>query len=91
LKSLRPGGRLVVSGATSGFDPSEDLRRIYFLQLSIVGSTMGTRGELADLIAFLGVTGLRPTIDRVLPLEAAAEGLAAMAAGSLTGKVVLRP
>jgi NADPH:quinone reductase-like Zn-dependent oxidoreductase len=90
LKSLRPGGRLVVSGATSGFDPAEDLRRVYFLQLSIIGSTMGTRQELADLIAFLGVTGLRPTIDRTLPLTDAASALAAMNAGELTGKVVLQ-
>jgi NADPH:quinone reductase-like Zn-dependent oxidoreductase len=91
LKSLRPGGRLVVSGATSGFDPSEDLRRVYFLQLSIIGSTMGRRQELADLVAFLGVTGLRPTIDRTLPLADAAAGLAAMNEGTLTGKVVLQP
>lgn len=89
LKSLKPGGRLVVSGATSGFDPSEDLRRVYFTQLSIIGSTMGTRQELADLIAFLGATGLRPVVDRVLPLAQAREGLAAMESGAITGKIVL--
>ena len=91
IKSLRPGGRLVVSGATSGFDPTEDLRRVYFLQLSIVGSTMGTVGELRDLIAFLGATGLRPMIDRVLPLSQARDGLSAMESGSLIGKIVLQP
>jgi NADPH:quinone reductase-like Zn-dependent oxidoreductase len=89
MKSLKPGGRIVVSGATSGPNPSADLARAFFLQWEVMGSTMGTRTELADLIAFLETTGLRPHIDRVLPLEAAADGLAAMAAGELVGKVVL--
>jgi NADPH:quinone reductase-like Zn-dependent oxidoreductase len=89
LKSLRPGGRMVISGATSGPNPPADLSRIYFLQLQIVGATMGTRAELGELIAFLRTTGLRPRIDRVIPLEAAADGLAAMAAGDLVGKIVL--
>ena len=89
LKALKPGGRLVVSGATSGPNPPADLARVYFLQLQVVGSTMGTKAELADLIALLRATGLRPHIDRVLPLERAAEGLAAMASGTLVGKIVL--
>jgi NADPH:quinone reductase-like Zn-dependent oxidoreductase len=89
VKSLKPGGRIVVSGATSGPNPPAELTRIFFLQLQVLGSTMGTKAELGDLIAFLRSTGLRPHIDRVLPLEAAAEGLAAMASGELVGKVVL--
>jgi NADPH:quinone reductase-like Zn-dependent oxidoreductase len=89
LRSLRPGGRVVVSGATSGPNPSADLSRVFFLQLQVIGSTMGTRAELRDLMAFLRATGLRPHIDRVLPLEQAADGLAAMAAGDLVGKIVL--
>jgi NADPH:quinone reductase-like Zn-dependent oxidoreductase len=88
-KSLKPGGRIVISGATSGPNPPADLARIFFLQLQVVGSTMGTKAELADLISFLRATGLRPHIHRVLPLEAAAEGLTAMAAGDLVGKIVL--
>jgi NADPH:quinone reductase-like Zn-dependent oxidoreductase len=88
-KSLKPGGRIVISGATSGPNPPADLNRFFFLQLELVGSTMGTKDELQDLIAFLHATGLRPTIDRVLPLEQAADGLAAMAAGDLIGKIVL--
>ncbi|MEP7180474.1 MAG: zinc-binding dehydrogenase, partial [Pseudonocardiales bacterium] len=88
-KSLKPGGRIVISGATSGPNPPADLARIFFLQLQVVGSTMGTKAELGDLISFLGATGLRPHIDRVLPLEAVAEGLSAMAAGDLVGKIVL--
>jgi NADPH:quinone reductase-like Zn-dependent oxidoreductase len=89
LRSLKPGGRVVISGATSGPNPPADLNRVFFLQLQVIGLTMGTRGELADLIGFLQATGLRPHIDRTLPLEQAADGLAAMAAGELTGKIVL--
>jgi NADPH:quinone reductase-like Zn-dependent oxidoreductase len=91
LKSLRPGGRVVISGATSGAMPPAELNRIFFLQLQVIGSTMGTRAELADLMAFLRVSGLRPTIDRTLPLEHVAEGLAAMEAGDLLGKIVIEP
>ncbi|PZS25446.1 MAG: Zn-dependent oxidoreductase [Pseudonocardiales bacterium] len=89
VKSLKPGGRIVISGATSGPNPPADLTRIFFLQLQVLGSTMGTKAELGDMIAFLHSTGLRPHIDRVLPLEAAADGLAAMASGELVGKIVL--
>ncbi len=89
LKSLKPGGVIVVSGATSGAAPSAELNRVFFLQLRVVGSTMGTKQELADMIAFLQATGLRPLIDRELPLEKAGDGLAAMAAGDVVGKIVL--
>jgi NADPH:quinone reductase-like Zn-dependent oxidoreductase len=88
-KSLKPGGRIVISGATSGPNPPAELARVYFLQLSVVGSTMGTRAELADLIAFLRETGLRPHIDRTLPLSSIGDGLAAMASGDLVGKIVI--
>jgi NADPH:quinone reductase-like Zn-dependent oxidoreductase len=89
VRSLKPGGRIVISGATSGPNPPADLTRIFFLQLQVVGSTMGTKAELGELIAFLLATGLRPRIDRVIPLERAADGLAAMASGELVGKIVL--
>jgi NADPH:quinone reductase-like Zn-dependent oxidoreductase len=88
-KSLKPGGRIVISGATSGPNPPAELNRFFFLQLELVGSTMGTKDELRDLISFLHATGLRPHIDRTLPLEQAADGLAAMASGDLVGKIVL--
>jgi NADPH:quinone reductase-like Zn-dependent oxidoreductase len=88
-KSLKPGGRIVISGATSGPNPPADLNRFFFLQLQLVGSTMGTKEELGDLISFLHATGLRPHIDRAIPLEEAADGLAAMASGDLVGKIVL--
>jgi NADPH:quinone reductase-like Zn-dependent oxidoreductase len=88
-RSLKPGGRIVISGATSGPNPPAELNRFFFLQLELVGSTMGTKAELRDLIAFLDATGLRPRIDRVLPVEKAADGLAALAAGDVVGKIVL--
>jgi NADPH:quinone reductase-like Zn-dependent oxidoreductase len=91
LKALKPGGRVVVSGATSGPNPPAELNRIFFLQLSVIGSTMGTRTELADLIAFLIATGVRPTIDRTLPLDRIAEGLAALESGEVVGKIVIEP
>ncbi|MDX6337171.1 MAG: hypothetical protein QOG05_4511 [Streptosporangiaceae bacterium] len=88
LRALRPGGRIVVCGATSGAVPPADLNRVFFLQLSVVGSTMGTRDELERLATFLEQTGVRPTIDRVLPLSQAKDGFAAMIAGDVFGKVV---
>jgi NADPH:quinone reductase-like Zn-dependent oxidoreductase len=88
-KALKPGGRIVISGATSGPNPPAELNRFFFLQLELVGSTMGTRDELRDLIAFLHATGVRPRIDRVLPLDQVGDGLAAMAAGDVVGKIVL--
>jgi NADPH:quinone reductase-like Zn-dependent oxidoreductase len=91
LKALRPGGRVVISGATSGTTPPAELNRIFFLQLQVIGSTMGTRAELGDLMDYLDVTGLRPTIDRTLALEEVGEGLAALAAGEVLGKVVIEP
>ncbi|MCP2340064.1 zinc-binding dehydrogenase [Actinomadura rupiterrae] len=88
LKSLRPGGRIVVSGATSGQLPPAELNRVFFLQLSVTGSTMGTRDQLERLARFLVNSGVRPRIDRVLPLTEAREGFAAMAEGDLFGKIV---
>jgi NADPH:quinone reductase-like Zn-dependent oxidoreductase len=89
LKSLKQGGKVVVCGATSGANPPADLNRVFFLQLQVLGSTMGTKDELARMISFLHTTGVRPLIDRTIPLDAAGEGLAAIAAGDLVGKIVL--
>lgn len=88
LKSLRPGGRIVVCGATTGFNPSADLARVFFTQLDVVGSTMGTRDELRRLIGFLVATGVRPVIDSVHPLAEAKAGFARMADEAVFGKVV---
>jgi NADPH:quinone reductase-like Zn-dependent oxidoreductase len=88
LRALRPGGRIVICGATSGAVPSAELNRVFFQQLSVVGSTMGSRGQLGRLLRFCEQTGVRPRIDRTLPLSQAADGFAAMIAGDLFGKVV---
>jgi NADPH:quinone reductase-like Zn-dependent oxidoreductase len=91
VRSLRPGGRIVICGATSGDAPPAELTRVFFTQLSVVGSTMGTRDQLARLARFCEQAGVRPLIDRVLPLAQAGDGLAAMVAGDHVGKIVLTP
>lgn len=91
LQVLRPGGRVVVSGATTGTSIQIDLGRLFYRQLSVVGSTMGTREQLVRLAAFCVETGVRPTIDRHLDLADAASALRALARGETFGKVVLRP
>jgi NADPH:quinone reductase-like Zn-dependent oxidoreductase len=91
LKSLKPGGIVVVAGATSGHAPSADLRRVFFLQLRVAGSTMGTRDELDRLLRFCETSGVRPLVDTVMPLSEARDGFARMAAGDLFGKVVFTP
>ncbi len=88
LRAVRPGGTIVVSGATSGPNPPAELNRVFFRQLSVVGSTMGTRDELATLLSLLVATGVRPLVDSTFPLRRAAEGFAKMAAGDLNGKIV---
>jgi NADPH:quinone reductase-like Zn-dependent oxidoreductase len=88
IKALKPGGTVVISGATSGADPPAELTRLFFLQLSVVGSTMGTREELARLLTFCAETGVRPVIDAELPLGDARAGFAAMLAGDVFGKIV---
>lgn len=88
LRSLRPGGRIVIAGATSGPAPPAELNRIFFLQLSVAGTTMGSRDQLGRLIRFCEQTGVRPLIDRVVPLTQARDGFAAMIEGKVFGKVV---
>lgn len=89
IRALRPGGRIITSGTTSGpnLDDAE-LTRIFFLQLSVIGSTMGTRDELAGLVSMLDATGARPLIDRTLPMTDARAGFAAMLGGEQFGKIV---
>jgi NADPH:quinone reductase-like Zn-dependent oxidoreductase len=90
VKALKPGGTIVISGATTGDAPPAELTRIFFLQLSVVGSTMGSRDELERLAQFLAVTGVRPLIDEVIPLREADRGFAKMASGDVFGKIVFR-
>lgn len=89
IRSLRPGGMVVVSGATTGDDPSAELTQVFFLQRSVIGSTMGTRGELQRLISFCDASGVRPVIDSVLPLHDARIGFEQLHRGDVVGKIVI--
>lgn len=90
IKSMRPGGTIVIAGATSGDAPkAAELTRIFFQQMRVHGSTMGTRDELHRLAEFLDVTGTRPLIDRELPMSDAATAIGAVADGDVFGKIVL--
>lgn len=90
IKSLRPGGTVVIAGATSGDAPDKaELTRIFFLQMRIQGSTMGTRQELADLLDFLVEHKVEPVIDSVRPLAQARDAFAKMIDGDVFGKLVV--
>ncbi|HXQ29884.1 MAG TPA: zinc-binding dehydrogenase [Gemmatimonadales bacterium] len=89
LRALRKGGRLVTCGATSGPDVSTDLRRLFWHQFSILGSTMGNDAEYQAVVAALARGHLRPTIDRILPLAHARAALERLEQGLQLGKVVL--
>jgi NADPH:quinone reductase-like Zn-dependent oxidoreductase len=90
LKALRPGGTIVVCGATSGFNPPAELNRVFFLQLRVVGSTMGTREELERLLTMCEVTRVRPVVDRVVALPDVRQGFERLLDDDLFGKVVVQ-
>lgn len=91
LRVLRPGGTVVVSGATSGPNPPAQLNRIFWRQLTVAGSSMGTIGELARLLELCATDRLTPLVDSVRPLSEAAAAFAALAAGDRRGKLILLP
>jgi len=91
VNALRPGGTIVISGATSGDAPTKaELTKIFFKQLRVIGSTMGTKEELARLARFVAERGIEPQIDSVLPLAEARAGFEKLAGGEVVGKVVFR-
>ncbi len=90
LKSVRPGGVIVVCGATSGGDPPAQLARLFWRGLSILGSTMGTRQELEALVRMLLQTGARPAVDSEFALHSAHAAYTRLASGEAFGKVVLQ-
>jgi NADPH:quinone reductase-like Zn-dependent oxidoreductase len=91
IRSLKPGGKIVIAGATSGPSPPAELTRVFFLQLSVIGSTMGTRAELERLLALCAQTGVRPVIQATMALSDARAGFEALATGEVFGKIVYRP
>ncbi|HEX3790291.1 MAG TPA: zinc-binding dehydrogenase [Pseudonocardiaceae bacterium] len=88
LKSLKPGGAVVISGATSGDATAAELQRLFFLQLRVIGSTMGTRDELNDLLRFCAQADIHPLIGAQLPFESAEQGFRSMLDGESVGKIV---
>lgn len=89
LRALRKGGRLVNAGATAGATAEVDVRRIFWNQLSIIGSTMGSVRDVSDMLRFVAGSKLRPIVDRVVPLEEAADALRVLEAGGQFGKIVV--
>ena len=89
LRAVRSGGVVVVSGATTGPNPPAELHRVFARQISVVGSTMGTRAELRGLCELMAVTGAAPVIDAQVPLERAREAYERLAGGEVHGKLVL--
>jgi NADPH:quinone reductase-like Zn-dependent oxidoreductase len=91
VRSVRPGGTIVVCGATTGDAPPAELTRIFFNEIRVQGVTMGTRDDLAALARFVARTGVRPVIDSEVPLARVGDGLARLAAGEQTGKILVLP
>lgn len=89
LKLAAPGGRIVSYGGGQGAVPSFSPQAIFWKQLHIMGSSMGTDAEFADMLAFVAQHRLRPVIDSIVPLEEAPEAFAKMAAGQQLGKLVI--
>ena len=91
IRSLAKGGRLVLCGSTSGFEVKVDTRVLFFKSLSLLGSTMGSRGELYEVLRLVEAGRLRPVVDSVLPLAEVREGHRRLEAREVFGKVVLVP
>jgi NADPH:quinone reductase-like Zn-dependent oxidoreductase len=89
LKSAAPGARIVVSGATAGHEPKVNLRRVFAMQLEILGSSMGTPQEMTDLLALCMERGVRPVVDRVYPFTDVIEAFGRLRSGDVFGKVVV--
>jgi NADPH:quinone reductase-like Zn-dependent oxidoreductase len=89
VKSVRPGGRVIVCGSTSGAVAPLELQRLFFLQIEVIGSTMGSKSELERLLALLSTSGARPVIDSTFALADARQGFERLAGGGIFGKVVL--
>lgn len=91
LKALKNGGTLVTCGATDGFDPKEDLRHIFFRQLRVLGSTMGDRSEMREVMKHVFSGKLKPIVDKVFPLKDAAAAHQYVQDRKVFGKVVIKP
>jgi len=91
IKAVRNGGRIVTCGATAGFHPAIDLRHIFFRQIEILGSTMGSKADLLAVLGHIAAGRMSPVVDRVLPLAQAADAHRVLEDRAAFGKVVLEP
>ncbi len=91
LRSLKPGGAVVTCGATTGPAPSADLNRTFFLQLRVLGSTMGTREELQSLLKFVSTNKITPVVDSTFALADTHQAMKRLESGDAVGKVVIVP
>ena len=91
LRCLKRGGKLLVCGATAGYDPKEDLRYVWSFELQIIGSNSFYDDNLSALMQLIQEGKMRPLIDKVVPLEGAAEGLRLIQDRKVIGKVVVTP
>ncbi len=89
LRALRAGGTIVVSGATGGANPPADLARVFWRQLSVVGSTMGTRDEMLAVLRLVETAGIHPVIDQTFPIDDTRAALERMDAGKHIGKIIV--
>ena len=89
LDCLRPGGRVVVFGATGGTEATLPVRPFYFGQWSLLGTMMGSPADFSGLLGALAAGTWRPVVDSVVPLSEAARAVEAMASGQHFGKLVL--
>ena len=89
LEIVKPGGRIVNYGATTGSPSTIEVRRLFWKHLSLIGSTMGTPADFAGMLALYGEGGLRPVVDRVYPIAEAADAHRRMDEGAQFGKIVL--
>ena len=89
MKAAKLGARIVVSGATAGHLVEVNLRRVFALHLEILGTSMGTPRELADLMAFMARTGVRPVIDSIVPFSRVRDAFEKLHSGDVFGKIVL--
>ena len=90
LRAVTGGGRVLTCGATTGFDPQTDLRHVFYRQLKIIGSTMGTKSDLMAALKHVFSGEMKPAIGRVMPLEEIADAHRLMEARRVLGKVVIR-
>jgi NADPH:quinone reductase-like Zn-dependent oxidoreductase len=91
LRCLKRGGKLLVCGATAGYDPKEDLRYIWSFELKVIGSNSFYDDDLAALMTMIDQGRMKPVIDKVLPLEQAREGLRLIQDREVIGKIVVEP